>query len=1022
MHKLAKFSLANRALIALVTIVAAIFGGIALTNLKQELIPSIQIPQFVIITSYPGASPEVVSNSVSTPIEKAIQSVPGLESTTSTSSTGVSMVVAAFDYGTNLQTAEQKVLSSIARIKAALPENSDPLVIAAGVDDLPIMSVSASTTGDINDLVQALNSVAVPELEKLDEIRSVTLAGAAISEIHVVPDDAALARAGMDRSMLTNILRANGNLLPAGSVSDGNYTLPVQVGDRLTSAEDIAALPIPGTSLTIADFAEVSLTTADVSSISRVNGQNAVTLSFNKTIDSNTVAASKAVQDRLDELSESLGVPVTFRVVFDQAPFVQQSIETLAVEGLLGLVFAVIVILIFLLSFRLTIVTAISIPTSVLLTFIGLQGFEYSLNMLTLGAITISVGRVVDDSIVVIENIKHHLVEGVDKAKAIRTAVKEVATAITSATITTVAVFLPISFVGDMTGELFRPFALTVTISLLASLFVALTIVPVLAYWMAKPAKVRTHRRAAEPKEKTSLLQAVYKPILKGTLRFPVVTLLVAVLVLGGTLSLIPMLKTNFLGDSGQNTLSVSQQLDPGLSLQAADESTRVVEATLASFDDVETYQMTIGASGLSSVLGALSGSGSSSVTYSITTREGADQTKLQNDIREALNKLQGVGTFSLSGGAGLGGSSSVSIIVSAGDPANLESAAELVYNAALKLDSAAEVSTSVGKQQPQASVTVDRVEAAKYGLTETQIGLALSGVMSPQLMGTIQMDGHELNIYMHDTDMSKTLDELADFKIATPVGMLPLSTFATVESTLQPSSITAQNSVRTVTVSVTPASEDLSATTFEIADMLDNLNLPAGVTAEMGGLAADQESAFSAMYMALLIAILIVYIVMVATFKSLLQPVLLLISVPFAATGAIGLQLITDIPLGVSSLIGLLMLVGIVVTNAIVLIDLVNQHRRKGDTVREAIMEGSLRRLRPILMTALATIFALIPMAMGLTGHTGFISQPLAIIVIGGLVSSTLLTLIVLPSLYWLVYGHGERKAEKQLRRSASV
>ncbi|MBX3312134.1 MAG: efflux RND transporter permease subunit [Microbacteriaceae bacterium] len=1023
MHKLANFSLANRALIALVTIVAAIFGGLALTNLKQELIPSIQIPQFVIVTSYPGASPEVVSNSVSSPIEKAIQTVPGLESTTSTSSTGVSMVVVAFDYGTNLQTAEQKVLSAIARIKATLPENSDPLVIAAGLDDLPIISVSASTTGDLEELVQALNGIAIPELEKLDEIRQVSLAGAAVSEVQIIPNDAALAQLGLDRSMLTNVLRANGNLLPGGSLLDGNFTLPVQVGERLTSAEDIAALPIPGTNFTFGDFAEVNLTTADVTSISRVNGQSAVTLSFNKTIDSNTVAASTAVKEKLDELSTTLGVPVSFHVVFDQAPYIQQSIETLAVEGMLGLAFAVLVILIFLLSVRLTIVTAISIPTSVLLTFIGLQGFDYSLNMLTLGAITISIGRVVDDSIVVIENIKHHLADGVDKITAIKTAVKEVATAITSATITTVAVFLPISFVGDMTGELFRPFALTVTLSLLASLFVSLTIVPVLAYWIAKPATKRGHRRAAESAtESIGLLQASYRPILRGTLRFPLVTLLVSILILGGTFSLIPLLKTNFIGDSGQNTLNVSQQLEPGLSLSAMDGSTKAVEATLASFAEIETYQMTIGSSGLSAVMGALSGGARSSVSYSITTREGADQTKLQNEIRDALNALQGVGTFSLSSGSGFGSSSSVSVIVSAGDPANLDAAAKYVFNEAKKLESAAEVSTTMSKQQPQASVTINRIEAAKYGLTETQIGMAISSIMNPQLVGTIQIDNNQLNIYMRSNSAIETLEELPDFQIATPVGMIPLSEIATIESTLQPASITAHNSVRTVTVSITPKTADLSATTFEVTEMLSNIDLPAGVNAEMGGLAADQEEAFSAMYIALLVAILIVYIVMVATFKSLLQPILLLISVPFAATGAIGLQLITDIPLGVSSLIGLLMLVGIVVTNAIVLIDLVNQFRNRGESVHDSVMHGSLRRLRPILMTALATIFALVPMAMGITGHAGFISQPLAIIVIGGLVSSTLLTLIVLPSLYWLVYGHKERKAEKQLRRSASV
>ena len=476
MHLLSVFSLRNRALIALVTIVIGIFGGVALTTLKQELIPSLSLPRLFIITTYPGASPAVVEKDVSTPIETAIQSVDGLESTTATSSANVSSVTASFVYGTSIATAEQKVQLAINRI-TGLPAGTDTQVFSFTFSDLPVIQLAVSSDLSPEDLSAKLQSSTVVEIGKIDGVGDVSVLGAAEKRVAITPDTAKLFALGLSTQSIRDALDANGVLLPAGRITEDEKTLIVQAGTRLGSVDDIAALPLLGGSassaVTIADVATVEIANEPVTGISRVNGEPALTIAITKTPAGNTVAVSQAVRDLIPELEAALGENTVFTTAFDQAPFIEESINSLATEGLLGLAFAVIVILIFLLSIRSTLVTAISIPVSVLITFIGMLAAGYTLNVITLGALTIAIGRVVDDSIVVIENIKRHLTLGEEKLTAILAAVKEVAGAVTASTVTTVAVFLPIALVGDITGELFRPFAFTVTIALAASLFVA---------------------------------------------------------------------------------------------------------------------------------------------------------------------------------------------------------------------------------------------------------------------------------------------------------------------------------------------------------------------------------------------------------------------------------------------------------------------------------------------------------------------------------------------------------------------
>ncbi len=1018
MSNLAVLSLRNRALIALITIVAAVFGGLALNGLKQELIPSLELPALVVMTSYPGASPEVVENDVSTPIESAIQGVPGLESTSATSTTNASVIQAMFRYGTNLATAEQKMQQAINRISTMLPAEVTPQILSISLDDLPVIQIAATGFSDAESAQAALERLAIPVLEDVEGVNAAVIVGGIGQRVTIVPDAARLALAGVDARAISAALQQSGILFPGGAITEGDRTLTVQTGQKLGSVADISSLPLIGgmtPGLTIADVATVTQVADPVTSLSRVNGENAITISITKLPAANTVEVSQGVVAALDEISSSFA-GAEFTVVFDQAPFIIASIETLAVEGVLGLVFAVLIILVFLMSVRSTLVTAISIPTSVLVTLIGMQAFGYSLNILTLGALTISVGRVVDDSIVVIENIKRHFVGDADRSGAIRLAVREVAGAITASTVTTVAVFLPLVFVGDMVGELFRPFAMTVTIAMSASLLVSLTIVPVLAYWFLRPGKPL--RDAAgnaidpeHPDAPPTRLQRAYRPILSWTLKHSFVTLLLAVLVMGGTVALAPLMKINFLSDTGQNTMSVTQNLGPGASLDAKDAAARIVEDALREIDGIDIVQVSIGASG-SLMRDAFSGG--AGATFSIMTDDHVDQEELRAEVQRVLDELDGVGEVSVGASAGFG-SSNISVTVTAPTPAALETATLALVEELRGREGVGNVTHNLAAALPYIAVVVDREEAARHGLSEAAVGQIVSSTMRPQQIGSVEISGTAVSIFQVTAEPPLTIEELRELVVMTILGPVELQQIARIEERQSATSITTVGGVRTATITVPPASDNLAVGTASVSAAIDAVDMPDGVRASIGGVASQQQESFAQLGLAMLAAILIVYVVMVATFKSLRQPLLLLISVPFAATGAILLQIVTGIPLGVASLVGVLMLIGIVVTNAIVLVDLVNQYREKGLSAHDATLAGGEKRLRPILMTALATIFALTPMALGITGHGGFISQPLAIVVIGGLISSTVLTLIVLPTLYNLVEGARERRRARR-------
>ncbi|WP_062436497.1 efflux RND transporter permease subunit [Herbidospora daliensis] len=1040
---LARLSLANRTLVIMIAVVASALGAYAIPSLKQQLFPSLEFPGAFVVAPYAGAAPDIVEDQVTKPIESSFQGIAGVTEISSTSREGMASIQVAFEFGTDIDEAIGQMEQAISGIEAQLPATVDPRVIAGGTDDIPVVVLAASGADEAT-LLDRLEQTAVPSLRGVDGVREVEVTGARGKQVTITPDTEEMLKKGLSPAAIPELLRANGVAIPAGSISEDGRNLTVQIGDRVATVEDLKNLylappaapaqpqaqvpgrpgaatgqavrpPAPPKPVALGSVADVEVVDDSATTLTRTDGKPSLGVSITMKPDGNAVAISHDVRDLMPELTTALGSGATLTVVFDQAPYVERSIHDLTTEGLLGLAFAVIIILIFLLSIRSTLVTAVSIPLSVVIALIALWVGDYSLNLLTLGAMTIAVGRVVDDSIVVLENIKRHLGYGEPKRQAILSAVREVSGAVTASTLTTVAVFAPIAFVGGMVGQLFSPFAVTVTVALLASLLVSLTVIPVLAFWFLKapavsPEEARRVREEAEAKELRSPLQRAYLPVLRFATQRRWVTLAIGVVIFIGTMALAPNLKTNFLDSSGQDTVNITQRMPVGTNLAATDEAAGAVERVLADEPGVASYQVNVG--GGNQFMGGAGGS-ADRASFSVTLADDVDADALQEGLREKFAALgSGVGEITVGGGGGGGGlgSNQMQVILQGPDVDQLAAASKTVVAALAGVPGLRDVASNLEDSAERIEVHVDREKAAAKGLTEAGIGQQVAQAFRGAPVGSIDIDGRAADIVLRTGDTPESLKQVEDLEIASATGMVKLTDVAEVAKNGGPTQISRLDGERTATVSGAADASNLGAVTTEVTAELDGLTLPAGVTATVGGASADQEEAFADLGLAMVLAIAIVFMIMVATFSSFVQPLILLVSIPFAATGAIGLLLITDTALGVPALIGMLMLIGIVVTNAIVLIDLINQYREQGMGVVEAVMEGGRRRVRPILMTALATIGALTPMAVGLTGSGGFISQALAIVVIGGLVSSTLLTLVLVPTLYVMVERTKER------------
>ena len=1027
MSWLTKMSLRNRSIVGLVVVAVVIFGAIAVSSLKQELIPDLTFPYLTVFTVDPGTSPSDVERNVTTPLEQSIKTTSGVKEYDSFSNEGMSIITVQYEFGTDMKAKEAEVQQAVSGAQQSLPQTAQASEVAVlNFNSLPVVQLAVSSSLPPQKLATQLGAEVTPRLQGIPGVQAVTLSGVEQMQLQIQLKAAEVARLGVSPVQIATTIQQANLTTGAGAVTSGSLVYPITVTARAQTVDAIEKLVIApadatamsaaasvggatgasaaGRPVTLGQIADVRIAPAPLTAVTRTNGKSSIGISISKASSGNTVDIARAVAGELPAITRDLGGQTKITTVVDQSIYIKESITSLWREGLMGAVFAVLIIWVFLRSWRSTLIASLSIPLSVIGALIILYSRGESLNMLTLGGLTIAIGRVIDDSIVVIENTYRHLQEGDDVRTAAYTGTREVARAITASTLTTVAVFLPLGFVHGMASEFFRPFALTVTFALIASLLVALVVVPVASTWVLAKRQVG-HCDADE----VTRLQRAYLPALKLALDHKVITLVLAVAIFVGTMALTPLLKTNLFDSSAQNTMTVTQQLPPGTSLDATMASAAKVEAILAATKGVDIYQVTAGSTG--SLFGAGGGTSASSsqAVFTVTTDPDVNKLAIIDQVRAEVAKLRNAGTVTVTGedaSNSMGGMSTMEVRVSASDPAVLKEANDIVLQRVKTVDGLADVKSNLSEGRPAATVAIDQAKAAAAGVSASTLSLYTTLILNGYPVGMVPMADGLLpaQLMVQDIKLPPIPGAVSAMLTRLPVpgaeGMVPLSQIATIAEVKAPVQVTHVDGERTASITAAAVNNNIGAASSAVTKAMESVQMPAGATWSLAGATEATNDVFRTLGIAMLIAILLVYLIMVATFRSLLNPLILLVSIPFAAVGAVIALVATGTALGMPSLVGLLMLIGIVVTNAIVLLDLVEQFRRRGMDARSAVIEGGRRRLRPILMTAVATILALTPMALGM-GKGGFLSTPLAIVVIGGLFTSTVLTLVLVPVLY---------------------
>jgi len=998
MSSLIRLSLRLGSVIILAVILLFSAGIWAATQLQQDLLPNISVPAFLVITADPGASPGVVDQQVTLPVVSALQGVSGVTTVDSTSTSGASIVTVQFKDGTDLTVARQSVSTAIDRVRAALPAQVQPSnIVTFSTSAIPVLQYSVYANESLGDLATQLRGVAMPKLAGLAGVSTVNLTGAPTQEVDVTLDPAKLAAHGISVGQVSAALAQATTVQSVGALRDNGTVVPLQIAGALTSLDQIGNVPVSAAGVPIRDLGTVALVSVPADTITRTNGNPSVGLSVIKAPDANTVTVANEIKGALPDIRNAIGNGVQFQSILDQAIPITDAIGNILREGLLGALFAILVIFLFLRSARATLVAAVSIPLSLVVALLVLWWQGITLNILTLGGLMVAIGRVVDDAIVVLENISRHVTEGEGPVAAAYTGGREIVTAVTSSTLTTVAVFLPIAFLTGIAGSFFRPFALTVVTALLASLLVAVTVVPLLASRFLKP-----QLRPVGAKQARSWLQAAYIPVIRWATSHRAITLVAAGAIFFGSLGLTPLLRINLLDQSSSPNFPVSLTMPDNSTLAQTNTETETVENLVRGLPGVSAFQATVGGSSDPfAPPGAVPAVPTTAqILVLVKTNE---YNQALSAVKQALKSYGGparvaVGQAQSSANAN---SSQMQVQVHAPNQDTLQQSTDQLMSALSGVSGLSELQSNLTASKPQYQL-VPTDKLGQTGLSAQQ----LAGIVAQQINGQVAAQallpsGPVIVRVQLPPGTADTPAALLSLRIPTAAGPVPLSTLATLQQVSGPQTINRSGGDRASTITGTITGNNTQGVQTKVNTAIKSVSLPPGTSVSTGGVFAQLSSVLTQFALAILAAIGLVYLIMVATFRSLIKPLVLLVSIPFAASGAIVALVVTGTALSLPAMIGLLMLTGIVVTNAIVLLDLVEQYRERGLPLQQALIEGGRHRLRPILMTAVATMLALAPLAFSGNSGGGFIGAPLAIVVIGGLFSSTLLTLILVPVLY---------------------
>ena len=992
----------------LLYILVVVFGFYSFQNLPLALMPSMEVPAAVVYATYPGAGPEDIEQQVTKKLEGAVAGLSGLDTLQSTSSENMAMLVIRFTNDTDMDQAMTDLRDKVAQVKSQLPDDaSDPTVMSIDIDSMPVVSV-ALRGNDLASLQSIAEDEIQPALERLDGVASVDISGGYEQEIAVHTDASRLKGYNLTISSIGQQLGADNIAIPGGDLDNGSQTLAVRTDGEYSSIDDVKnaliSLPAGGT-VRLSQIADVSMQPKDQDAISKVDGEECIILSVNKQSGSNTAQIAELAKAEFDSLLKS-NDSLQWNIVMDQSDYINMTVDNAIQNIWMGVLFAAIVLFLFLRDFGATMAVTIAMPCCILFTFLIMNVLGITLNMMSLGGITLGVGMIVDNSIVVLENIFTYRADGYDRMDACTKGTGEVIGAVIASTLTTVAVFLPIALSGGMAGMMFKEFCITIVALLLSSLIISITLVPLLCYFLlggTKQQSIKPQGSGATPITEKPLSRA-YRSSLNFliTHRWAGVALTVVICIVSvlsvsqAGMELIPEM------DEGEVSVTVSMPNGSTMEDTAAIED-RIAAIAVDTIPELEQIYYSTGSS--TSIMSSSSGA---SVTISLVDLDQRDRSSadIAKQLRRDLQDIAGCElTVSTSSTMSMSTDSDISVELTGDDYDRLAETADDLANQISALPDAINVESSAGEQTPRVAVKINRENASRFGLNAATIGGLVRGELTGSTATTLRMNGEEYDVTVAgDEDVATSLDALRSMQIPTMTGgTVPLSMVADVYTELSPQSIARKNQKETVTITGESESGDSNAIQAAVDDIVAKYELPDGVEVGEGDTAASQiAETTGTLMLALAVAIMLVYFILATQFNSFSLPIAIMLILPIGLLGSMILLWPTGNHVSMVALLGVIILAGTVVNSSIVLIDYTLQRRQRGEDKNTAILNACPRRVRPVLMTAMTTILGLVPMVCS-SGEGSEMMKPMGVVMMTGMVISTIATLFITPVYYSL-------------------
>lgn len=1006
--KFAQTFIKHHVMTILLYILVVVFGFYSFQNLPLALMPSMEVPAAVVYATYPGAGPEDIEQQVTKKLEGAVAGLSGLDTLQSTSSENMAMLVIRFTNDTDMDQAMTDLRDKVAQVKSQLPDDaSDPTVMSIDIDSMPVVSV-ALRGNDLASLQSIAEDEIQPALERLDGVASVDISGGYEQEIAVHTDASRLKGYNLTISSIGQQLGADNIAIPGGDLDNGSQTLAVRTDGEYSSIDDVKnaliSLPAGGT-VRLSQIADVSMQPKDQDAISKVDGEECIILSVNKQSGSNTVQIAELAKAEFDSLLKS-NDSLQWNIVMDQSDYINMTVDNAIQNIWMGVLFAAIVLFLFLRDFGATMAVTIAMPCCILFTFLIMNVLGITLNMMSLGGITLGVGMIVDNSIVVLENIFTYRADGYDRLEACTKGTGEVIGAVIASTLTTVAVFLPIALSGGMAGMMFKEFCITIVALLLSSLIISITLVPLLCYFLlggTKQQSIKPQGSGATPITEKPLSRA-YRSSLNFliTHRWAGVALTVVICIVS-VLS-VSQAGMELIPEMDEGEVSVTVSMPNGSTMEdTADIEDRIAAIAVDTIPELEQIYYSTGSS--TSIMSSSSGA---SVTISLVDLDQRDRSSadIAKQLRHDLQDIAGCElTVSTSSTMSMSTDSDISVELTGDDYDQLAETADDLANQISALPDAINVESSAGEQTPRVAVKINRENASRFGLNAATIGGLVRGELTGSTATTLRMNGEEYDVTVAgDEDVATSLDALRSMQIPTMTGgTVPLSMVADVYTELSPQSIVRKNQKETVTITGESESGDSNAIKAAVDDIVAKYELPDGVEVGEGDTAASQiAETTGTLMLALAVAILLVYFILATQFNSFSLPIAIMLILPIGLLGSMIMLWPTGNHVSMVALLGVIILAGTVVNSSIVLIDYTLQRRQRGEDKNTAILNACPRRVRPVLMTAMTTILGLVPMVCS-SGEGSEMMKPMGVVMMTGMVISTIATLFITPVYYSL-------------------